>query len=98
VACATPYALRHGLASRMAEHGVTPAQIAAQLGHAEGGVLALRTYVNAEITDAPDFMTTRSSSLGNRSTRGSTRQSNRSERDRAAAARYHAARVRPAAA
>jgi hypothetical protein len=40
----------------MAENGLTPAQIAAQLGHADGGVLALRTYIHAEITDAPDFI------------------------------------------
>jgi integrase len=53
---ATPHALRHGLATLMAEHGLMPAQIAAQLGHADGGVLALRTYIHAEITDAPDFI------------------------------------------
>jgi hypothetical protein len=53
---ATPHALRHGLATLMAEHGLMPAEIAAQLGHADGGVLALRTYIHAEITDAPDFI------------------------------------------
>jgi integrase len=53
---ATPHALRHGLATLMADHGLMPAQIAAQLGHADGGVLALRTYIHAEITDAPDFI------------------------------------------
>jgi hypothetical protein len=40
----------------MAENGLTPAQIAAQLGHADGGVLALRTYIHAEIPDAPSFV------------------------------------------
>ena len=33
-----------------------PSQIAAQLGHADGGVLALRTYVHAEVADAPEFI------------------------------------------
>jgi integrase len=40
---ATPQMLRHGLASLMAERGYSRAQIAAHLGHADGGVLALRT-------------------------------------------------------
>jgi integrase len=53
---ATPHALRHGLATLMAEHGYMPAQIAAQLGHADGGVLALRTYIHAEVADAPGFI------------------------------------------
>jgi integrase len=56
VGWATPHALRHGLATLMAENGSTPAQIAAQLGHADGGVLALRTYIHAEITEAPGFI------------------------------------------
>jgi hypothetical protein len=37
------------MASLMAERGYSPAQIAAHLGHADGGVLALRTYVHAEL-------------------------------------------------
>lgn len=45
---ATPHALRHGLASLMAERGYSAAQIAAHLGHADGGVLALRTYRHAD--------------------------------------------------
>jgi hypothetical protein len=35
--------------------GYTAAQIAAQLGHADGGVLALRTYVHADMIE-PDFV------------------------------------------
>jgi integrase len=53
---ATPHKLRHGLASLMNEQGYTPAQIAAQLGHADGGVLALRTYVHAEGISEPAFI------------------------------------------
>jgi len=45
---ATPHKLRHGLASLMAQQGYSPAQIAAHLGHADGGVLALRTYIHAD--------------------------------------------------
>lgn len=43
---ATPHWLRHGVASLMAEHGYGPADIAQHLGHADGGALALRTYVH----------------------------------------------------
>lgn len=53
---ATPHKLRHGLASLMAAQGFSPAQIAAHLGHADGGVLALRTYVHADPLDAVDFI------------------------------------------
>jgi len=53
---ATPHTLRHGLASLMDDHGYTAAQIAAQLGHADGGALAMRTYVHAEMSDAPSFI------------------------------------------
>jgi integrase len=53
---ATPHKLRHGLASLMAERGYSPAQIAAQLGHADGGALALRVYVHPALHDAPDFV------------------------------------------
>ncbi len=53
---ATPHALRHGLASLMVERGYSPAQIAAHLGHADGGVLALRTYVHADPIDVADFI------------------------------------------
>jgi integrase len=55
---ATPHALRHGLASLLAEHGFSPAQIAAHLGHADGGVLALRTYIHADPLDSADFVDT----------------------------------------
>lgn len=53
---ATPHKLRHGVASLMAEGGYSPAQIAAHLGHADGGVLALRTYIHADPVDTPDFL------------------------------------------
>ncbi len=43
------------MASLMAERGYSPAQIAAHLGHADGGVLALRTYIHAEPLSAVDF-------------------------------------------
>jgi hypothetical protein len=56
VAWATPHSLRHGLASLMADHGRTASQIASLLGHADGGVLALRTYIHAELIDTPDFI------------------------------------------
>jgi integrase len=44
---ATPHKLRHGVGTLMDAQGYTPAQIAAMLGHADGGVLAMRTYVHA---------------------------------------------------
>jgi integrase len=53
---ATPHSLRHGLATLMASHGYNAAQIASQLGHADGGVLALRTYVKTPVVSAPDFI------------------------------------------
>ncbi len=53
---ATPHALRHGVASLMAEQGFSPAQIAAHLGHADGGVLALRTYIHADPLESVDFL------------------------------------------
>jgi integrase len=53
---ATPYALRHGLATLMADLGFTPAQIAAQLGHADGGVLALKTYIHVDRVEQADFI------------------------------------------
>ena len=43
---ATPHKLRHGMASLMARERYTAADIAAHLGHADGGVLALRTYIH----------------------------------------------------
>ncbi len=49
---ATPHKLRHGLASLMANQGYSAAQIAAHLGHADCGVLALRTYVHPNRLDA----------------------------------------------
>jgi integrase len=45
---ATPHKLRHGMASLMAAQGLGAPEIAAYLGHADGGVLALRTYIHGE--------------------------------------------------
>lgn len=53
---ATPHMLRHGVASLMAERNYSPADIAAHLGHADGGVLALRTYVHPDPHEAPGFL------------------------------------------
>jgi integrase len=53
VSWATPHTLRHGMASLMADQGYSPAPIAAHVGHADGGVLALRTYVHADVIDSP---------------------------------------------
>jgi len=53
---ATPHSLRHGMASLMAERGYSAAQIAAHLGHADGGVLALRTYIHAQGIETPEFV------------------------------------------
>ena len=53
---ATPHSLRHGMASLMADHGYTAAQIASHLGHADGGVLAQRTYIHPVMIEAPAFV------------------------------------------
>jgi len=53
---ATPHKLRHGLATLIIEHGYSPAKVAAHLGHADGGVLALRTYVHADPLDSAEFI------------------------------------------
>jgi integrase len=53
---ATPHSLRHGMASLMADHGYSAAQIALHLGHADGGVLAQRTYIQPTMIDAPAFV------------------------------------------
>lgn len=53
---ATPHKLRHGLASLMASHGLSAAQIATHLGHADGGVLALKTYIHTDGLDSADFI------------------------------------------
>jgi integrase len=52
---ATPHKLRHGVGTLMNAHGCTPADVAAMLGHADGGVLAMRTYVHAEAPSV-DFL------------------------------------------
>jgi integrase len=77
---ATPHMLRHGLATLMAERGYSPARIAAQLGHADGGVLALRTYVHADPLDSPEFIDSALAGASDGSTPGSTRQPNAPER------------------
>jgi integrase len=53
---ATPHSLRHGMASLMADHGYSAARIASHLGHADGGVLAQRTYMHPTMIDAPAFV------------------------------------------
>jgi integrase len=53
---ATPHKLRHGLASLMANQGYSAAQIAAHLGHADGGVLALKTYIHPDVLDSIEFI------------------------------------------
>jgi integrase len=53
---ARPHSLRHGLATLMAEQDYSAAKIAAQLGHADGGVLALRTYIHADPLGSMDFI------------------------------------------
>lgn len=53
---ATPHKFRHGLASLMADSGATAAQIASYLGHADGGQLALRTYIRAAMIEPPEFI------------------------------------------
>jgi integrase len=40
------HTLRHSAASFLAAAGVHPSDIAAQLGHADGGALAMRVYVH----------------------------------------------------
>ena len=40
----------------MAGGGFSPAQIAARLGHADGGVLALRTYIRTAGIETPEFV------------------------------------------
>lgn len=52
---ATPHKLRHGLASLMASKGLSASEIAAHLGHADGGVLAMRTYIHPKPV-AVDFV------------------------------------------
>ena len=53
---ATPHSLRHGMASLMADNGLSAAQIASQLGHADGGVLAQRTYIHPAMVRDLDFV------------------------------------------
>jgi integrase len=53
---ATPHKLRHGLASLMARERYSASDIAAHLGHADGGVLALRTYIHSDGLDSTDFI------------------------------------------
>jgi len=53
---ATPHKLRHGNASLMAREGFSPSQIASHLGHADGGVLALKTYIHSDRLTSTDFI------------------------------------------
>ena len=53
---ATPHSLRHGLASLMAQNGLGASQIASVLGHADGGILALKTYIQTPVVEAPTFI------------------------------------------
>lgn len=53
---ATPHKLRHGMASLMANQGYSASQIAAHLGHADGGVLALKTYIHPDRLDSAEFV------------------------------------------
>jgi hypothetical protein len=48
--------LRHGLASLMARERYSASDIAAHLGHADGGVLALRTYIHSDGLESTDFI------------------------------------------
>jgi hypothetical protein len=56
----------------MAEYGSTPSQIASLLGHADGGVLTLRTYIHADLIDSPDFIDGVLAQVREGSTPGST--------------------------
>ncbi|MDP8910049.1 MAG: hypothetical protein M3N47_13260 [Chloroflexota bacterium] len=40
----------------MADRGYSAAQIASHLGHADGGVLAQRTYIRPAMIEAPTFV------------------------------------------
>jgi integrase len=51
-----PHTVRHGMATLMAEHGYSPGQIAAHLGHADGDALALRTYIHTEGAGSVEFV------------------------------------------
>lgn len=53
---ATPHKLRHGNASLLAREGYTPSQIATHLGHADGGVLALKTYIHSDRLSSTAFI------------------------------------------
>jgi integrase len=53
---ATPHKLRHGMASLMAHEGYSAAQIAAHLGHADGGQLAMRTYIHTDRLNSVAFV------------------------------------------
>jgi hypothetical protein len=44
------------MASLMAEKGYSAAEIAKHLGHADGGLLALKTYIHPEGIDTPSFV------------------------------------------
>lgn len=54
----------------MSDHDYTVQQIAALLGRADGGTLAMRTYIHAEVLDVPACIDT--ALTGDGSTAGST--------------------------
>lgn len=39
----------------MAENRFIPAEIATQLGHADGGILAMRTYIHVDSVGSMEF-------------------------------------------
>jgi hypothetical protein len=52
---ASPHQLRHGVATLMAERGYQAHDIARMLRHADGGALALKTYIHSKVRSA-DFV------------------------------------------
>ncbi|MGO9976816.1 MAG: tyrosine-type recombinase/integrase [Solirubrobacteraceae bacterium] len=79
---AKPHMFRHGVGSLMAEQDLSAAKIAKQLGHADGGVLALRTYVHVDSLESVDFIDAALTGSRDGSTSGSTTHPNPSERRR----------------
>jgi len=53
-----PTSTRRATASLMASQGYSAAQIAAHLGHADGGVLALKTYIHPNRLESAEFVDT----------------------------------------
>jgi integrase len=53
---ATPHILRHTAGTLLAVLGTPPSEIGAYLGHADGGVLALRTYIHGNDSVDPEAL------------------------------------------